>query len=141
MRVQSIWTAIEPRHPARDRFLGFAIEMASGKMYRVTEFHHFAQKIGAMAETFQNARHLLAPRLGAPLVVDPGRFPRRIAVFDQLDFGSLVRHARAILTANSLAIYHGLTPVASIDGRSGTLEDQALVALFASDSLAVKVFE
>src|SRR5258708_5233491 len=60
MRVQSIWTAIEPRHPARDRFLGFAIEVALGKMNRVAEFHHVAKEIGAMAEALQNPGHVLA---------------------------------------------------------------------------------
>jgi hypothetical protein len=42
MRVQSIWTAIEPRHPARDRFLGFAVEMTLRKMDCVAEFHYLA---------------------------------------------------------------------------------------------------
>ena len=60
MRVQSIGTAIEPRNPTRDGFLGSAIEMPLGKMDRVAELHHFAQEIGAMAEALQNAGHLLA---------------------------------------------------------------------------------
>ena len=32
MGVQSIWTAIEPRYPAGNGFLGFAVEMTLGKM-------------------------------------------------------------------------------------------------------------
>jgi hypothetical protein len=60
MRVQSIRAAIEPRYPARDRFLGLAVEMALGKVDCVAELHHFAQKVGAMAEALQNAGHLLA---------------------------------------------------------------------------------
>ena len=60
MRVQSIRAAIQPRYPARDRFLGLAVEMALGKVDRVTELHYFAQKVGAMAEALQNAGHLLA---------------------------------------------------------------------------------
>jgi hypothetical protein len=59
MRVQSIGTAIEPRYPARDRFLGSSIEVAFGNMDRVTELHYLAQKIGPMAEALQNAGHLL----------------------------------------------------------------------------------
>lgn len=59
MRVQSIGTAIEPRYPARDRFLGSSIEVAFGNMDRVTELHYLAQKIGSMAEALQNAGHLL----------------------------------------------------------------------------------
>ena len=42
MRVQSIRTAIEPRYPARNRFLGFSVEVTLGKMNRVAELHHFA---------------------------------------------------------------------------------------------------
>ena len=99
MRVQSIWTAIEPRHPARDRFLGFPVEMALRKVDRVAEFHHFAQKVGAMAEALQNAGHLLAARFGAPFVVDLGNFSGRVAIFDELDFGLVVRHLSALLTA------------------------------------------
>jgi len=99
MRIQSIWTAIEPRHPARDRFLGFAVKMTLGKMDRVAEFHHVAQKVGAMAEALQNARHLLAARFGAPFVVDLGDFSGGIAIFDELDFGFVVRHFSVLLTA------------------------------------------
>jgi hypothetical protein len=99
MRVQSIWTAIEPRHPARDRFLGFAVEMTLRKMDRVAEFHHVAQKIRPMAEALQNTRHLLTARLGAPFVVHLGDFPFRVAIFDELDFGLVVRHISARLTA------------------------------------------
>jgi len=60
MRVQSIGAAIEPRDPARNRFLGSAVEMTFRKMDRITELDYLAQKIGAVAEAFQNAGHLLA---------------------------------------------------------------------------------
>jgi hypothetical protein len=99
MRVQSIWTAIEPRHPARDRFFGFAVEMTLRKMDGIAEFHHFAQKVGTMAEALQNARHLLAARFGAPFVIDPSDLTRRIAIFNELDFGFVIRHFSALLTA------------------------------------------
>ena len=99
MRVQSIRTAIEPRHPARDRFLGFAVEMTLRKMNRVAEFHHFAQKVRAMAEALQNTRHLLSTRFRAPFVVDLGDFSRRVPIFDELDFGLVVGHLSALLTA------------------------------------------
>jgi hypothetical protein len=95
MRVQSIRTAIEPRYPARDGFLGFAIEMALGKMDRVTELHHLAQEVGAMAETLQDAGHLLAAGFGAPFVVNLGYFAGCVAVFDELDLGFVVRHRYA----------------------------------------------
>jgi hypothetical protein len=60
MRVQSIGAAIQPRYPARDRFLGSAVEMTLGEMNRVAELHHLPQKVGSVAETFQNTGHLLA---------------------------------------------------------------------------------
>jgi hypothetical protein len=87
MRVQSIRTAIEPRNPARNRFLGFSIQVALGEMDRVAEFDHIAQEIGAVAEALQNAGHLFAARLGAPFVVDLGHFASGVAIFDELDFG------------------------------------------------------
>jgi hypothetical protein len=99
MRVQSIWAAIEPRHPARDRFLGFAVEMTLRKMDCVAEFHYLAQKVWAMAEALQNAGHLLAARFRAPFVVDLGDFSRRVAILDELDFGLVVSHLSALLTA------------------------------------------
>jgi hypothetical protein len=97
MRVQSIWAAIEPRHPARDRFLGFPVEVTLRKMNRVAEFHHFAQKVRAMAEALQNTRHLLPTRFRAPFVVDLGNFSRRVAIFDELNFGLMVRHFLVLL--------------------------------------------
>jgi hypothetical protein len=60
MRIQSIGTAVEPRYPARDCFLGSAVEMTMGKMDGVAELHHLAQKVGAMAEALQDAGHVLA---------------------------------------------------------------------------------
>ena len=56
MRVQSIGTAIEPRYPARNRFLGPAVEMALGKMDRVAELHYLAQEVRAMAEALSECR-------------------------------------------------------------------------------------
>lgn len=104
MRVQSIWAAIEIRHPARDGFLGFPVEMTLREMNRVTEFHHFAQKVRAMAEALQNARHLLAARFGAPFVIHLSDFTGRIAIFDELDFGLVVRHFSALLWGSKKAI-------------------------------------
>jgi hypothetical protein len=98
MRVQSIRTAIEPRHPACDRFLGFAVEMTLGKVDGVAELHHVAQKVRAMAEALQNARHLLAARFGAPFLVDLSDFSGGIAIFDELDFGLVVGHFSQLLT-------------------------------------------
>jgi hypothetical protein len=100
MRVQSIGAAIEPRYPAGNRFLCFAIQMPFGEMDRIAELHDFAQEVGAMAEALQNAGHLLAARLGAPLVIDPGYFTGRVAVFDEFDLVFVVRHDSAFLTAN-----------------------------------------
>lgn len=87
-------------------------------MHRVAELHHLAKKIGAMAEALQNAGHLLAARLGAPLIVNLGYFTGRVFVLDELDLGLVVRQIQAVLPANSQAIYHGLARMASIRGRS-----------------------
>ena len=107
MRVQSIWTAVEPRYPARDRFFGSPVEVPLGEMHRVAELHYLAQEVGAMAEALQNARHLLTARLGAPLVVDLGHFAGRVFILNELDLGLVFRQIQAILPANSQAIYHG----------------------------------
>ena len=40
MRVQSIWTAIEPRHPACNRLFCPAVQMPMGKMHCVAEFDY-----------------------------------------------------------------------------------------------------
>ena len=45
-----------------------------------------------MTEALQDARHLGAPRLRAPLVVDPGNLAGRVHVFDQLDLRWSCRH-------------------------------------------------
>ena len=100
MRVQSIGAAIEPRYPAGNSFLRFAIQMPFGEMDRVAELHDFAQEVGAIAEALQYAGHLLAARLGAPLIIDIGHFTCRVAVFDKLDLVFVVRHDSAFLIAN-----------------------------------------
>ena len=92
MRVQSIRASIEPRYPAGNRFLLTAAEMAFGKMNSVAKFHYVAKEIRTMAETLQNAWHLLPAGLQAPLVVDGGHIARGIGIFDQLDFGIAVGH-------------------------------------------------
>jgi hypothetical protein len=107
MRVQSIRTAVEPRYPACDRFLCFAVEMTLGKMDGIAELDYLAKKVGTMAETFQDTGHLLATRLGAPFVVDLGDFAGCIVVFDEFDLGFVVRHRRTYFLAIQPEIYHG----------------------------------
>jgi hypothetical protein len=85
MRVQSVRTAVEPRNPARDSLFGTACQVAFGKVHRIAETHHLAQKIGPMAEALQNARHLLAAGLAPPLVVDFGNVAGCVCVFDEAD--------------------------------------------------------
>lgn len=92
MRVQSIWTAIEVRNPARDGFLGSARQVAFGKMDRIAELHHVAQKVRPVAEALQNAGHLRATRLGAPLFVHLGHIAGGVRIFDDVDLGRLVGH-------------------------------------------------
>ena len=92
MRVQSIWTTIEIRNPARDGFLRLARQVPFREMYRVAELHHVAQKVRSMAEAFQNARDLLTARLCAPLVIHLRDFTRRIGILNLVDLEGLVGH-------------------------------------------------
>jgi hypothetical protein len=104
MRVQSIRATIEPRNPARNRFLGSSVQMTVGKMNRVAEFDHIAQEVGSVAEAFQNAGDFLSARLGTPFVVDRGHFASGVAIFDELDFGFVVGVYHAPFPAKSFAI-------------------------------------
>jgi hypothetical protein len=92
MRIQSIWTAIQPGDPAGDRFFGSAREMPFGKVHGVTKAHHLAQKIRAMAKALENAGHLLAPRMGAPVVVYLRNLASRVGILNNLYFCLCVGH-------------------------------------------------
>lgn len=92
MRVQSIWTAIQIRYPACDRFFRPPRQVPLGEVDRIAELHHVMQKIRPVAEALQNARHLLAARLGTPLVVDFGDIAGRIHVFNQLYLRRILSH-------------------------------------------------
>jgi hypothetical protein len=92
MRVQSIWTAIEIRHPARDRFLRPPRQMPLGKVHSIAELHHVPQKVRPMAEALQDSRHFAAPGLRPPLVVDLGNLAGRVYVFNQFDLGVVLSH-------------------------------------------------
>ena len=96
MGVQSIWTAIEPRNPARNRFLRSSVQMTVGKMNCVAEFDYIAQEVGAVAEALQNAGQFLPARLRTPFVVDRCHFASGVAIFDQLDFGFVVGVCHAL---------------------------------------------
>jgi len=103
MRVQSIWTAIEPRNPAGDGLFLAPIKMALRKVHRVTELHHVAKKVGPVTEALQNPRHLLPAGFLTPLVIDRSHVASSIGIFNQLDFGLFVIH-RADLAI--FGIYH-----------------------------------
>jgi hypothetical protein len=96
MRVQSIRTAIEPGDPACDSFFGPARQVPFRKMYRVAEAHDIAQKIGSMAEAFENARHLLTARVRAPLVVYLRNFTGGVSILNYFDLGLRIWHARRL---------------------------------------------
>lgn len=85
MGVQSIRTAVQVGDVTGDRFLGLAVQVSFRKMDRVTELHDLAQEIGTMAETLQDARHLLPSRLGTPFVVNLRDLARRMRVLDEVD--------------------------------------------------------
>lgn len=59
MRVQSIWTAVKPRNPACDRFLGPAAKVAFGEVNSIAKAHDIPQKIRPMTEAFKNPGHIL----------------------------------------------------------------------------------
>ncbi len=92
MRVESIGTAIQPGDPAGDRLLCPSREMAFREVDRVAEAHHLAQKIWAVAKTFENARHLLASRMGPPFVVYFRDVASRFSILNHLDFCLCVFH-------------------------------------------------
>jgi hypothetical protein len=92
MRVQSIWTAIEPRNPAGDGLFLAPIQMALRKVHCVAEFHHVVKKVGPVTEALQNPRHLLPTGFLTPLVIDCGHVASSIGIFNQLDFGLFVIH-------------------------------------------------
>jgi hypothetical protein len=87
MRIQSIGTTIEPGDPACDRFFCPTGEVPFRKMHRVAEAHHIAQKIRAVAEAFENARHLLTARVGAPFLVYLRNFTSSVSILNDFDLG------------------------------------------------------
>ena len=86
MRVQSIWTPIEPGNPAGDGFLCAAGEVSFRKVHRIAEAHHFAQKIRSMAEALENTGHLLTAGVCAPFVVHRRNLAGCVRVFNHVDF-------------------------------------------------------
>ena len=52
--LQSIRATVEIRHPARDRFLGPASQMAFRKMDAIAHGNHVPQEVRPVAEAFQN---------------------------------------------------------------------------------------
>ena len=87
-------------------FVATAVEMTFREMDCVAELHHLPQRVGTVAEELQNARHLLAAWLCAPLVVDLRHFPGRVTIFNDLDLGFVVRHRKPSLVPKLLAILH-----------------------------------
>jgi|ERR1700678_289579 len=92
VRVQSIGTAIEPGDPAGDGFFGPPAEVPFRKMDRVAEAHDIAQEIRAMAEAFENARHLLAARVRAPFVVYLRNLTSGVSILNYFDLRLRVCH-------------------------------------------------
>jgi hypothetical protein len=91
-------------------------------MHRVAEAHYLAQKIRPMAEALENARHLPAARVRAPLVVYLRDLTSGVRILNYVDLGLRVCHARRL--AYRLELYH-----------------QALVADLTGDPFPVKIFE
>ena len=66
--------------------------MAFRKVHGVAEAHHLAQKIRPMAETLEDAGHLLTTGVGAPFVVDKGNFAVCVRVFNYIDVRLMIGH-------------------------------------------------
>jgi hypothetical protein len=86
MRIQSIRTAIQPGDPAGNRFFCPAREVPFRKVDRIAEADDLAQKIRAVAKALENARHLLAPRMGAPFVVYLRHLASGVSILNHLNF-------------------------------------------------------
>jgi hypothetical protein len=65
-------------------------------MDRVAEAHDIAQEIRAMAEAFENARHLLAARVRAPFVVYLRNLTSGVGILNDFDLGFGVWHDRRL---------------------------------------------
>lgn len=100
MRVQSIWTAIQIRNPARDGLFRSPRQMPFGEVHRIAKLHHVAQKIRPMTEALQNPRHLLPARFRAPFVIDLRDIARRVHVFNQLDLRGILSHRGKTICTN-----------------------------------------
>jgi hypothetical protein len=92
MRIQSIRTAIQPGDPAGNRFFCPAREVPFRKMDRIAEAHDLAQKIRAMAKALENARHLLASRMGPPVVIYLRNLASGISILNHLNLCLRVGH-------------------------------------------------
>ena len=94
MAVQSIWTPVQVRDVAGDHLFMASREMAFREMDRVREVDHLAKKVGASAETLDDAGNLSAARSRTPVVVCRRGVPGGLVVFGDADlswwFGRLV---------------------------------------------------
>jgi hypothetical protein len=95
MGIQSIGATIKPRDPAGYGFFGAAGKVAFGKVDRVAEAHHLAQKIRPMAETLEDTGHLLTTGVCAPLVVYLRHLAGSVRIFNDVDFRFRIAHKRA----------------------------------------------
>jgi len=84
-----------------------------------------------MAETLEDAGHLLTTRVGAPFIVNSGNLAGRVRVFNDFDFHLMIGHGSRPTSGMRLAYFR----------LSGQLEHQTQVSVFASNSLAIKIFQ
>jgi hypothetical protein len=140
MRVQSIWTAIQIRHPARNRFLGPTRQVPFGEVNRIAKLHHVVQKVRPMTEALQNARHLLAARFCAPLVVDLRNLAGRFSVFDKPDLRRIFCHREGKRIGTTIS--RSISAQISAERLSARgLQHQTHVVLFARDPLPIQILE
>ena len=91
MAVQSIWTSVQVRNVAGDHLFMSPREMAFGEMDRVRKVDHLAKKIGASAETLDDAGNLRAAGSRAPVVIRRRGISGGFVVFGDADLGRWFR--------------------------------------------------
>lgn len=155
MRVQSIRAAIEPGDPAGNGFFRLAREVPFREVNRVAKAHDLAQKVGAMAKTLEDPRHLLAARMRAPFVIDLRHLAGCVSILNKADLCYGICHMLQWQEGNTNQIpwtgslFAGdpwlfatpSQPCRPLACQKRPLQNQAVVPRFPRDAFAVKIFQ
>ena len=89
MRPNSIRALVEGRDIRGEHFLDAPRQVPLRKMHAVREFHHVAEKIGALAEALENSGNFRPPGIVLePLAVKFSQLARGVVFVDPVDAGS-----------------------------------------------------